>query len=130
MQPTRCETIGLLLSKYVDGEAAPAERAQVDLHVAKCEDCAAKLLSFREMAAIFSSVGERTPEPHLRVTLFSQIERIKAYEEQMERLAQAPPPAAPVPPQATARPLHALAARLWSAAGSYVVLGSALFAVL
>jgi hypothetical protein len=82
------------------------------------------------MAAIFSGVDEREPEPHLRVTLFSQIERVKAYEEQMARLAQTPKPPAPAPTSPSTRPARAFAARLWAAAGSYAVVGVALFAVL
>jgi hypothetical protein len=130
MQQSGCDQIGLLLSKYADGEAAPTERGLVDTHVAACNPCAAKLLQYREMAAIFSGVADRAPEPHLRVTLFSQIERIKADEERAEHLTRLPQ-RAPLPVETRApHPLAAFLQRLRMAAGSVVVAATTLFALI
>ncbi|MBI5367760.1 MAG: zf-HC2 domain-containing protein, partial [Planctomycetes bacterium] len=38
-----CSDLGHLLSKLVDGELAPAERARVEEHLAGCAPCRAEL---------------------------------------------------------------------------------------
>ncbi|HEV8574439.1 MAG TPA: zf-HC2 domain-containing protein, partial [Dehalococcoidia bacterium] len=36
---SKCRDIELLLTAYVDGEAAPTERASIDAHLNRCPPC-------------------------------------------------------------------------------------------
>lgn len=72
-----CYNLQVLISRYADGEANPAERAQVDAHVAGCIECARKLTEYMEMAALFSTQEVRVPDPYLRHSLFREIDTIR-----------------------------------------------------
>ncbi|HEX9990453.1 MAG TPA: zf-HC2 domain-containing protein [Chloroflexia bacterium] len=126
MQRSSCEDIQLLISKYVDHEASPEEKVQVDAHVAACSDCACKLTEYMEMAAIFSESPLRAPSPELRTTLFSEIYRLKDQERRKEREAaqRQPHPLPLLVPQ----PRPTFAARLLRAANPFAAAGVAAFA--
>jgi hypothetical protein len=126
MQRSSCEDIQLLISKYVDHEAAPEERVRVDVHVAACSDCACKLTEYMEMAAIFSESPLRAPSPELRTTLFSEIYRLKDEERRKERAAAQ---RQPLPlPLVVLQPRPSFGARLMRAANPFAAMGVAAFA--
>ena len=66
-----CERIQDLLSPYLDGELAPAERAEVDAHLAGCLDCADLLGRLRTALAAFASFPEVDLSEDLRARLSS-----------------------------------------------------------
>ncbi len=117
MQPG-CDEIEFLISKYVDGEATPEERALVDDHVAGCDSCAWKLTAFMEMAAIFSEAPNRLPDPLVRSNVFTDIHRLKEAERRREEVgaASSRPYIAPIFAQPSQVPSRkpSLASRLWS----------------
>ncbi|MDQ6693558.1 MAG: hypothetical protein M3014_03945 [Chloroflexota bacterium] len=116
----------------MDHEATLAEREQVDLHVASCDDCACKLTEYMEMAAIFAEQPFRAPEPQLRAGLWRQIGASK--EELSHRQAftsgwTKPNRVAP-PSVRSSRPQARVAAFLWRAASPLAVSGVAVFALM
>jgi anti-sigma factor RsiW len=64
-----CERIQDLLSPYLDGELAPAERAEVDAHLAGCPDCADLLGRLRTALTAFASFPEVDLSEELRARL-------------------------------------------------------------
>jgi len=48
---TTCQTIRELLGPYLDDEATPSQRAQVESHLLNCDDCADQLDELRSLAA-------------------------------------------------------------------------------
>src|SRR4051812_14702513 len=125
MQQRSCEQIGLLLSKYADGEATPAERARVESHVASCADCSRKLAEFSQLASIFSGPPMRDPEPSLRVDLFRQIREVRQEEEEARKRAEERLSWLPRLPHRV--PRRNLASRAWSAASPFMVASAAIF---
>jgi anti-sigma factor ChrR (cupin superfamily) len=67
-----CERIQDLLSPYLDGELGPAERAEVDAHLAACPDCAALLARLRAAVEAFAAF----PETELSADLRARLETI------------------------------------------------------
>ncbi len=138
MQQRGCNHMRLLLSRYADGEATPAEREQVEQHVASCEECACTLTSYIEVAAILGEAGMRPPDPEVRDGVFRQIRAIR--EEQIhrepDRLAtserrrhqQVMWPA--LNSLLPAGPGAALVSRLWRIASPLALGGAAMFALL
>lgn len=50
-----CEGYGLLLSRYVDGEGTPEERASVERHVALCAPCRAEMKEFERHESLVAA---------------------------------------------------------------------------
>lgn len=117
MQQRGCEGTELLLSKYADNEATPAERERVDSHVALCGDCRLKLESYREVAAIFDAAPKRSPEPQLRVEVFREIKLLKEEEARQERAGRERPWFVPAPLAYPPRKRRQTVSRLVRAAG-------------
>ena len=46
-----------LIAAYYDGEADPAERAEVERHVASCPECARDLADMKELTGRLKSLG-------------------------------------------------------------------------
>src|SRR5947207_1703726 len=80
MQQRSCVSMQVLLSKYADNEATPAERERVAEHVASCVSCTHRLAEYRQAGAIFAASPAREPEPQVRVGLFREISRLKQEE--------------------------------------------------
>jgi anti-sigma factor RsiW len=53
-----CRKIQHQIQVYLDGAASPAEREQVDAHVARCEACARVLAESRELAGLLRGVPD------------------------------------------------------------------------
>ena len=59
------EELQILLSAYHDGEASPAERSLVEIHLARCAECAAMLEGYRHMAGAVRALPRGEPSPEL-----------------------------------------------------------------
>ncbi|MEA2277639.1 MAG: hypothetical protein QOC78_2599 [Solirubrobacteraceae bacterium] len=57
--PLTCQQLVELVTDYLEGELAPAERARFEAHIAACEHCAAYLDQMRDTLAI---LGDLPPE--------------------------------------------------------------------
>jgi anti-sigma factor RsiW len=66
-----CERIEELLSAYLEGELAAAERAEVEGHLAACPDCAALLGLMKETMAAAGGFPEVEPSPDLMARLYA-----------------------------------------------------------
>jgi predicted anti-sigma-YlaC factor YlaD len=69
-----CQRIEELLSAYLEGELAAAERAEVDGHLAVCPECAALLALMKEMTGSMTAF----PEAELSPALLSELYAIPA----------------------------------------------------
>jgi anti-sigma factor RsiW len=52
MKPESCR-----LSAYLDGELGPADRAQVEAHLAGCPDCAGRMVDLRRQGDVLARAG-------------------------------------------------------------------------
>ena len=59
----KCAACRPLLSKYVDGEATPAEVRLVEAHIGGCEACTQALIEFRLVQTHFAGLPTRQPDP-------------------------------------------------------------------
>ena len=66
----KCAACRPLLSKYVDGEATPAEVRLIEEHIGGCERCTMELTEFRLVQSAFGQMPNRQPDPRLRARLF------------------------------------------------------------
>ncbi|HOW86344.1 MAG TPA: zf-HC2 domain-containing protein [Candidatus Aminicenantes bacterium] len=73
-----CERIEELLSAYLEGELAPAERAEVEGHLAACPACAEFAGLMREALAAAASFPEVEPSPALVARLYEIPDRARA----------------------------------------------------
>jgi anti-sigma factor RsiW len=65
-----CERIEELLSAYLEGELAAAERSEVEAHLAGCPGCAALAGLMKETMAATSAFPEIEPSPALLARLY------------------------------------------------------------
>ncbi len=65
-----CERTEELLSAYLEGELAPAERAEVEAHLAACPECAELAALVREGMAAAAALPELEPSPQLLARLY------------------------------------------------------------
>jgi anti-sigma factor RsiW len=73
-----CERTEELLSAYLEGELAPAERAEVEAHLAACPECAELAGLMREGMAAAAALPELEPSPELLARLYAVPESKKA----------------------------------------------------
>ena len=66
-----CKRVEALLSAYLEGELAAAERAGVESHLDRCADCAALLGLLRETVAAAAAFTEAEPSPALMARLYA-----------------------------------------------------------
>ncbi len=64
-----CEKTQELLSAYLDGDLSPAERAEVEAHLAACPECAGLLARLRTALQAFASFPEVEISPALAARL-------------------------------------------------------------
>jgi anti-sigma factor RsiW len=64
-----CERIEELLSAYLEGGLAAAEKAEVDGHLAACPECASLAGLMRETAGALAAFPEAEPSPELMARL-------------------------------------------------------------
>ena len=100
----KCAQCRPLVSKYVDGEASPAERRQVEAHLAICPTCSALLAQHRMAKAHVGNLPYYQPDARLRARLLESLdahERARPDEIAITRRAVAAAPATrPARPQA------------------------------
>jgi anti-sigma factor RsiW len=58
-----CDRIAELLSPHVDGELAPAERSEVDAHLAGCTSCSGQVASVRGLKHAIARLASREEPP-------------------------------------------------------------------
>ncbi len=73
-----CERTEELLSAYLEGELAPAERAEVEAHLAACPECAELAALVREGMSAAAALPELEPSPELLARLYAVPETKKA----------------------------------------------------
>jgi len=66
-----CQRFEELLSAYFEGELAAAEKAEVDVHLAACPECAVLLALMKEMTAAMAAFPEAEPSPTLLSSLYA-----------------------------------------------------------
>ncbi|MCX6574243.1 MAG: zf-HC2 domain-containing protein [Candidatus Aminicenantes bacterium] len=66
-----CERIEELLSAYLEGELAAAERAGIDAHLAACAECAELAGLMRETLAATAAFPQIEPSPALLARLYA-----------------------------------------------------------
>ncbi|HMA37012.1 MAG TPA: anti-sigma factor [Chloroflexia bacterium] len=72
----KCALYRPLLSKYVDGEALPAERAQVDAHIGGCPECSRLLSQYQVLRTQVTALPHYQPDPRLRPRLFAALDAV------------------------------------------------------
>lgn len=66
-----CQRIEELLSAYLEGELAGAEKAEVAAHLAACPECAGLVELIRETTAAMAGFPEAEPSPDLMAGLYA-----------------------------------------------------------
>lgn len=66
-----CRELVGLVTDYLEGALAPAERARFEAHVADCDGCANYLLQMRQTVAAVGALREQDVEPATRDALLS-----------------------------------------------------------
>jgi predicted anti-sigma-YlaC factor YlaD len=66
-----CERFEELLSATLEGELAAAEKAEVDVHLAACPDCAALLALMKDMTGAMAAFPQSEPSPALLSRLYA-----------------------------------------------------------
>ena len=66
-----CERFEELLSAYLEGELAAAEKAEVDAHLAACPKCATLLTLMKDMTGAMAAFPEAEPSPALLSSLYA-----------------------------------------------------------
>lgn len=69
-----CTEILPLLSSYIDGEATAEERARVERHLPRCEDCHRAMAEYRAIGSAISAMPMPTPPASLRRDVWRAIE--------------------------------------------------------
>ncbi|HUS14765.1 MAG TPA: zf-HC2 domain-containing protein, partial [Chloroflexia bacterium] len=69
-----CDVYRPLLSKYVDQEALPAERAQLESHIAACPSCSRLLTQYRMLRTNVTGLPYYQPDPRMRARLFAALD--------------------------------------------------------
>ncbi|MER3452877.1 MAG: hypothetical protein C4344_04230, partial [Acidimicrobiia bacterium] len=61
------------ISAYVDDELPPAERAQVEEHLARCAACRAREEAYRAQRALIGQLPRPYPPPSLQHSLYTRL---------------------------------------------------------
>jgi anti-sigma factor RsiW len=68
-----CERIENQLIAYLDGKAKPAERRQVESHLAECAACRQRVDEFRLVAGLLDELPAITPSPSFDAELRARV---------------------------------------------------------
>ncbi len=96
----KCAQCRPLLSKYVDGEALPTERTQVEAHLGGCPQCRALLAQYALLRGRVHSLPHYQPDPQGRSRLMAALDRLPRTVDEVpitRRQGTAPVQRAPVP---------------------------------
>src|SRR5687768_16698101 len=89
-----CSNIRPLISAYYDGDVTPEEHAQVERHLAGCEDCSRALAEYRAIGGDMRALAMPVPPVGLRRDVWRAIEA----QERRAGLFGSPNPRASAPP--------------------------------
>src|SRR5687768_8746841 len=89
-----CSNIRPLISAYYDGDVTPEEHAQVERHLAGCEDCSRTLAEYRAIGGDMRALAMPVPPVGLRRDVWRAIES----QERRAGLFGSPNPRASAPP--------------------------------
>jgi anti-sigma factor RsiW len=64
-----CQELVELVTDYLDGALAPADRARFEAHLAECEGCANHLSQLRDTIAALGALREHDVAPAARAAL-------------------------------------------------------------
>ena len=67
-----CERYTFQLSAYVDDEISASERAEIEAHLAACDDCRTTVRSLRETGTLAALLPEVLPPPNLRAQILAR----------------------------------------------------------
>lgn len=68
-----CAELVRLLTDYMEGALAPAERARLDTHLAGCEGCATYLDQMRATVRLTGRLGDEPMPPGVRDELLARL---------------------------------------------------------
>jgi anti-sigma factor RsiW len=77
-QDLTCQELVELVTDYLEGTLAPAERARFDAHIASCTNCRRYLDQMRRTIATLPRLTEETIQPEARETLLQAFRKWKA----------------------------------------------------
>src|SRR3954453_10545932 len=77
-QDLTCQELVELVTDYLEGTLAPAERARFDAHIASCTNCRRYLDQMRRTIAPLPRLTEETIQPEARETLLQAFRKWKA----------------------------------------------------
>jgi hypothetical protein len=100
-----CSRYRQLISRYVDDEVTPRQRADLLAHVQSCHDCAAWLARARQTDVLLKGVADTGPSDRVRDAIINQVR------------ARSSKPEATMPSLSVARPAHRFGAVRLSTAG-------------
>ena len=69
MPPSDCSRIVALLSDYLDGRLETDVRAELDRHLAGCDECTSFVRTFRSTVSLLHSLDEKDLPESLRLKL-------------------------------------------------------------
>jgi hypothetical protein len=77
-----CDDIRDRLEEYALGQLAPAEREQVERHIAGCPECARELARLEAVVsrlpdAVMLAIGDAQPAPHVKQRLHERIREVE-----------------------------------------------------
>jgi anti-sigma factor RsiW len=108
----------IAINDYVDESLAPAERADVDLHVASCAECRALVDDLRELRRAAGSLDVR----EVPVRAWTRIERAITFEAESARSTQIPQKGFVL---RAPRALRSTSGLMWLAAAAVLLLATA-----
>jgi anti-sigma factor RsiW len=80
-----CEAASKLISRYLDNELSPQDRASLDLHLAQCSGCQAELAAQQKLWAFLVRV-EPIQSPNLILAVEAQLSKPRGWAALLARL--------------------------------------------
>ena len=74
---TTCSALVELVTDYLERALDPAERARVDVHLARCDGCAAYLDGLRTTIALAGRIGPDDLPPELVAALLAAFDELR-----------------------------------------------------
>jgi anti-sigma factor RsiW len=78
MNTPQCDAIVLAAMAWMDGEAAPIDRAEIDVHILTCRHCASEIATLRLVAERLAPVGRSAVTADVWPAIEAQLDRTHA----------------------------------------------------
>jgi anti-sigma factor RsiW len=78
MEPVQCDAIVVSAMALMDGEAAPIDRAEIDLHMLTCRRCATEIETLRSLAERLAPVSRAAVTADLWPAIEAKLDRTAA----------------------------------------------------